>query len=656
MLDTFFFTLVILENAFEGAFVWQICFAQIFAELLINLIVQDHVEMLREHYSECAPDLKSFFACSEPDFSRIKHMVTRTALCHNLTYAQSNHHLSNRDDFIIPKFAKIYLMKGENLVLSFGGQKLYDNCSFNFEATDKVGIVGVNGAGKSTLIKVLLGFEKLDEGEITLPSMRVAYLPQEIRIDPSQDDVTVWDYIADGRPVDSLQDELNTEYEKLAKYPDSQAILERINRLQDLIDSYDIANFDYELMKIIEKMQLSELMDAPMKQLSGGQKSKVAFAKVLFENAGLLMLDEPTNHLDAETKDFVANFLRNYKGMVLVISHDVPFLDTVTNKTLFLNKTTHKMKTYRGNYTDFRRQYAAEMAEQDKRITEQEREIKRIREFVERARNAKRSNTALIKMGHVREKMLDKKLAELETREQEYKKVEINVSPSKQSGKTPLEVQNLSFHYPGAEPMYDKLSFQLTRGEKFLIVGENGIGKSTLLKLIVGQLYPDEGSVIFSQNTTTAYYAQEFEIIDEHRTVLENVRNYDFTDTDMRGILSNFLFAGDDVNKPVSVLSPGEKARVALCKILSQRANLIILDEPTNHFDPETQKIIGENFHDYDGTLIMVSHNPAFVEQIGITRMLILPSREPGKPLVPIIKNYSRELLEYYYYLNSDLV
>lgn len=547
-------------------------------------------------------------------------------------------------------------MKGEHLSLSFGGQKLYDDCSFNFEATDKVGIVGVNGAGKSTLIKVLLGFEQLDEGEITLPSMRVAYLPQEIRIDSDQDNVTVWGYIADGRPVDSLQTQLNEEYEKLAKYPDSQAILERINRLQDLIDSYDIANFDYELMKIVEKMGLSELIDSPMKQLSGGQKSKVAFAKVLFENAGLLMLDEPTNHLDASTKEFVANYLRNYKGMVLVISHDVPFLDTVTNKTLFLNKTTHKMNTYHGNYTAFRRQYAAEMADQDKRVTEQEREIRRLREFVERARNAKRSNTALIKMGHVREKVLDKRLAELETREQEYKKVEINVSPSKQSGKTPLELQNVSFSYPGADPMYDKLSFQLTRGEKFLIVGENGIGKSTLLKLIVGQLYPNEGSIIFSQNTTTAYYAQELEILDEHRTVLENVRSYDFTDTDMRGILSNFLFSGDDVNKPVSVLSPGEKARVALCKILSQRANLIILDEPTNHFDPETQKIIGDNFRDYDGTLVMVSHNPSFVEQIGITRMLILPSHEPGKPLVPIIKNYSRELLEYYYYLNSDLV
>ena len=177
-----------------------------------------------------------------------------------------------------------------------------------------------------------------------------------------------------------------------------------------------------------------------------------------------------------------------------------------------------------------------------------------------------------------------------------------------------------------------------------------------MLKLIVGQLQPDEGSILFSQNTEVAYYAQELEILDEHRTILENVRSYDFTDTDMRGILSNFLFSGDDVNKQVKVLSPGEKARVALCKILTKRANLIILDEPTNHFDPETQKIIGENFRDYDGTVILVSHNPSFVEQVGITRMLILPSRDQNKPAIPLIKNYSRELLEYYYYLNSDLI
>ena len=547
-------------------------------------------------------------------------------------------------------------MKAEHLVLAFGTNKIYDDCSFHFEAQDKVGVVGVNGAGKSTLIKVILGEQKLDDGKLEIPSLRIGYLPQEITIASEHDDVTVWDYIAAGRPVDDLQEQLNQEYEKLAKYPESNAIMDRIIKLQDLIDSYDIANFDYELLKIVEKMQLQELVDMKMSQLSGGQKSKVAFAKVLFENAGLLLLDEPTNHLDASTKDFVANYLRNYRGMVLVISHDTAFLDTVTNKILFVNKTTHKTKTYRGNYTDFRRQYAEELAEQDRRITEQEREIKRIREFVERARNAKRSNYSLIRQGHVREKMLDKKLAELETREREYEKVSVNISPAKQSGKCPLEIQNLSFHYDGKEPLYDKLSFRLTRGEKFLIVGENGVGKSTLLKLIVGQLQPNDGSIIFSQNTTTAYYAQELEILEKNRSVLDNVRSYDFTDTDMRGILSNFLFSGDDVNKNIDVLSPGEKARVALCKVLTERANLIILDEPTNHFDPETQKIIGENFRDYDGTIIMVSHNPSFVEQVGITRMLVLPSHKQDQPAVPIIKNYSRELLEYYYYLNSDLV
>ena len=547
-------------------------------------------------------------------------------------------------------------MKAKHLSLQFGAKPLYEDCNFHFEDTDKVGVVGVNGSGKSTLFKIILGIEKLDDGQIELPGLRLGYLPQEIKINKSHDDVTVWQYIAAARPIDELQEKLNKEYEKLAKYPDSQTISKRIVELQDLIDSYDMASFDYELLRIVEKMNLQPLIDTPMKNLSGGQKSKVAFARVLFENAGLLLLDEPTNHLDVETKTFVANYLRNYKGMILVISHDVEFLDTVTNKTLFLNKITHKMKAYNGNYTTFRRQYAEEKAEQDRRVTEQEREIRRIQEFVERARNAKRSNTALIRQGHVREKMLDRKLAELEVREREYQHVALNVSPSKQSGKTPLEVQNLTFHYDNRPLLYEKLSFALTRGEKFLIVGENGIGKSTLLKLIVGQLEPDDGSVIFSQNTTVAYYAQELEILNERETILDNVKSYDYSDTEMRSMLANFLFFDDDVYKKISVLSPGEKARVALCKILTRRANLIILDEPTNHFDPETQKLIGENFRDYDGTVIMVSHNPSFVEQVGITRMLVLPSHEPDKPALGIIKNYSHEQLEYYYYLNSDLV
>lgn len=548
-------------------------------------------------------------------------------------------------------------MRAEHLHLAYGTKIIYDDCSFHFDATDKVGVVGVNGAGKTTLFRVILGEQELDSGKIILPGLRLGYLPQEIIIPEEQSEITVWDYVASGRPVDELQAQLNQEYEKLAKYPESQAILNRINDLQDLIDSYDLNNFDYELLKILDKMHLSDLVDHKMKELSGGQKSKVAFAKVLFENAGLLLLDEPTNHLDASTKQFITNYLRNYQGAVLVISHDVEFLNSVTNKTLFVNKVTHQIKLYKGNYDSFRHQYAAEKAAEDARITEQEREIKRLSEFVARARAAKRSNTALIGMGHQREKVLAKRLAELEEREQEYARVALNISPLRMGSRTPLEVQNLEFAYPGEEILYDKLSFSLTRGEKFLIVGENGVGKSTLLKLIVGQLQPDAGTIIFGQNVSLAYYAQEFEILDERRTILENVNSPDFTDTELRGVLSNFIFYGDDIYKKVSVLSPGEKARVALCKTLLTRANLIILDEPTNHFDPETQKIIGENLKDYAGTIIMVSHNPAFVEQIGITRMLVMPKKDaaPDQKLA-IIKNYSRELLEYYYYLNQELV
>ena len=544
-------------------------------------------------------------------------------------------------------------MKVSHLSLAYGVKKIYDDASFILEDNDKVGIVGVNGAGKTTLIKILRGELVPDSAEIDLPGTRFAYLPQEIATTDKDQEKTVWEYIKEGRPVDSLQEKLNQEYEKLAKHPTSTVITDRIIALQDLIDSYDLATYDYDLLKITEKMHLDDLLDRKMRDLSGGQKSKVAFAKVLFENASLLLLDEPTNHLDADTKTFVENYLRNYHGTVLIVSHDQSFLDQITTKTLFINKTTHKIKVYSGNYSAFRRLYAEEKAAEDQRIANEEREIKYISEFVERARAAKRSNYALIRQGHIREKILEKKLAALETREAEYKKVSLDLTPRRNSSKKPLEVQNLTFSYPNSENLYNELNFSLTSGEKFLIVGENGVGKSTLLKLIVGQLQPTSGYIIYGHNVDTAYYAQEFEILDEHRTILENLKSYDYTDTELRSLLSNFLFNGDDVFKPVSVLSPGEKARVAMAKILSTKPNFIILDEPTNHLDPETQRIIGDNFRDFPGTLIVVSHNPSFVEQIGITRMLIVPS---DKNKLALIKNYSRELLDYYYYLNSDLV
>lgn len=539
-------------------------------------------------------------------------------------------------------------MKGEHLYLSFGSEIIYDDANFSIEEKDKVGVVGVNGAGKTTLFKILLKEERLDAGKIKVINKRIGYLPQEITF--TNQEMIVLDYLSEGRPIKRLEQELNDIYEKLPKLEEKEQnkVLKHAEKLQNELDSLHQYTAEDELLEIIESMKIdSELLEMKVKNLSGGQKSKIAFAKLLYENADILLLDEPTNHLDMKTKDYVINYLKNYHGMVLVISHDIDFLNDIVTKTMFINKVTHKIKVYKGNYKEFKRLYADEMMLKERKRTEQLKEIKQLQEVVDRAEQASRTNHKLKKMGQSRKKLLDKKLEELETVEEKYKTVTMRVEPLERSGKIPIEVNHLTFHYPNKNNLYYNLSFQLQRGEKFLIVGENGIGKSTLLKLIMKQLQPIQGEIVYGYHASIAYYAQELEILDEDKTILENVDNPNYNDQELRTFLGNFLFSNNDVFKKVKVLSPGEKARVALCKILIQRTNIIILDEPTNHFDPETQKVIGDNFKNYTGTLLVVSHNPSFVEQIGITRMLVLPE---GK-----VVEYKRELLHYYYYLNTDL-
>ena len=539
-------------------------------------------------------------------------------------------------------------MQGENMFLAFGSETIYDDANFRIEEKDKVGVVGVNGAGKTTLFKIILKEERLDAGKVTINNKKIGYLPQEISFKDKE--MIVLDYLYSARPIEKLEKELNNIYEKLtsAENKEQTRLLKKAEKIQNELDSLHQYSAEDELLSIIDNMKIeSDLLEMKVGDLSGGQKSKIAFARLLYENADILLLDEPTNHLDMKTKDFVINYLKSYRGMLLVISHDIDFLNEVITKIMFINKVTHKIKIYKGNYTEFKRLYAEEMLQKELRIKEQEREIKELTEVVKKAEQASRTNHNLKRLGQSRKKMLDKKLEELETRDTEYKTVSMKVEPLEKSGKIPIEVEHLTFHYPNKNNLYYNLSFQLQRGEKFLIVGENGVGKSTLLKLILNNLSPIKGNIIYGYNVKIAYYAQELEILDEEKTILENVDNPHYNDLELRTFLGNFLFTKDDVFKKVKVLSPGEKARVALCKILLERANIIILDEPTNHFDPETQKIIGENFKNYTGTLIMVSHNPSFVEQIGVTRMLILPE---GK-----IVEYQKELLHYYYYLNTDL-
>lgn len=536
-------------------------------------------------------------------------------------------------------------MKATDIYLKLGTETIYDDASFQINNLDKVGIVGVNGAGKTTLFKVILGQLELDAGELSIGKARIGFLPQEIKFENPE--LTVWEYLCEARPIAKINKRLEEIYVELAdNSPQTQNLLREMSDLQEQLELLDCYNAETALLEIIEDMQIDDtLLNSKVGELSGGQKSKVAFAGILYGNPNLLLLDEPTNHLDASTKDFITSYLKNYKGTVLIISHDVDFLNKIINKVMFINKVTHKIKVYDGDYTNFKKRLLEERKLKEIRIQQQEKEIQKLEEFVQKARQASRTNHNLKRMGQDREIKLEKKKAQLEKREKVYQRVNMNIEPKRSNSKVPLSVQNLSFHYPDKLNLYENLSFNLTDGEKFLIVGENGAGKSTLLKLIMGKLKSDKGTITFGGKTDIAYYAQELEILDESKTIFENVQNEHFSDLQLRNALGNFLFFGNQVFKEVHLLSPGEKARVALCKLLMQKANLLILDEPTNHLDPDTQSVIGENFGEYSGTILLVSHNPSFVEQIGITRMLILPE---GK-----ILDYNKELLDYYYLINS---
>ena len=537
-------------------------------------------------------------------------------------------------------------MKATNMYLTLGTEVIYDDASFQLNNLDKVGVVGVNGAGKTTLFNVILGNLQLDYGSINIGKNRIGFLPQEVKFqNPS---ITVWDYLLESRPIQNINARLEQIYIELetAQEEQQKVLLKEMSKLQEELERLDCYNAENALLQIIEEMKIDDnLLYSRVGELSGGQKSKVAFAGILYGKPDLLLLDEPTNHLDASTKDFIINYLKNYKGTVLVISHDIDFLNKIINKVMHINKINHKIKMYDGNYSDFKKKLLEESKQKELRITQQEKEIKRLEEFVCKAKQASRTNHNLKRMGQDREVKLEKKRAELERRDKEYKKVNMNIEPNREGSKVPLKIEDLTFRYEGKNNLYQKLSFYLTQGERFLIVGENGVGKSTLLKLIIGQLKPIKGEISFGTKTDIAYYAQELELLDENKSIFENVQSEYFTDLKIRNILGNFLFFDKQVFKKIKILSPGEKARVSLCKLLLKKANFLILDEPTNHLDPDTQAVIGENFKEYTGTILLVSHNPSFVEQIGITRMLILPE---GK-----IVDYSKELLEYYYLINN---
>ena len=534
----------------------------------------------------------------------------------------------------------------KHLYMSFGLQEIFNDVSIHFNDNDKVGIVGVNGAGKSTLFNLILGKLSPDNGKIIIKNnINIGYLPQVITDEIPYEDITVFEYLLLGRPIEKLKKDLFVLYEKISNANENNLsnYLKQITKIEDKLKYYDEYNAESILLKIISGMNIDDkLLDLKLKNISGGQKSKIAFARLLYSNPEIMLLDEPTNHLDLDTKDYIINYLKNYHGLILVISHDIDFLNEVTDKTLYVDKNSHNIELFNGNYERFLKIKEERKLAKEKLYEKQTKEEEKLKNIINKyiRGNEKKANIAKDRIKKL-EKLQSQKV-ELENKNK-YAKFKIKINYP--SYNVPISCKNLTFGYNLDNLLYENLTFDISRGEKLLVVGENGIGKTTLLKLIMNYIKPLNGNIIIGDKTNIAYYAQEHEILDQNKTILDNFEEFNLPIYELRKILGSFLFSNDDVFKKVSVLSPGEKSRVALAKISLSGANTLLLDEPTNHLDPMTQIIIADTFSSYEGTMLVVSHNLEFVDNLKIDRMLLLPS---GK-----IVYYDKNIVLHYELINE---
>ena len=515
----------------------------------------------------------------------------------------------------------------KNLNLSFGMQDVFKDININIPDNEKIGIVGVNGAGKSTFFKVLLKKLEPNSGKIEFNSkVNISLLPQVIDDEIPNLNIPVFDYLLSARPIKELEEQLATIYNDVANETDTKKqnkLMKKIDSIQNRLNYYDVYEAENILLKIISGMHIDDdLLYKNLNELSGGQKSKIAFARLLYSKPEIMLLDEPTNHLDSKSKDYIVNYLKNYHGGVFIISHDNDFLDKVTNKTLYLDKRNHNMMLYDGSYSKFMKVKKANEEALDRAILMQQKEEEKLEKIVLHYSNSSGNRK---KMAQDREKKLNKLRENKLSKEKEIKKINFKIKIDKESSINPIILDKVSFSYDNKHKIINNLSFTLTRGEKFLIVGNNGVGKSTLLKLIVSKLKPNKGIIDINYKTKIAYYAQEHELLDNNKTIMDNFLDTNYSDKEIRNCLGRFMFYGDDVFKEIKTLSPGERARVMLAKISLSGANVLILDEPTNHLDPETQSKISDIFRDYEGTMLVVSHNEDFVRNLQIERMLILP-------------------------------
>lgn len=501
----------------------------------------------------------------------------------------------------------------DSLALEFGGTTLFKDISFSINDKDRIALMGKNGAGKSTLLKIIAGERNPTRGRVSVPKDAViAYLPQHLITENKR---SVFEEASQAfagifemkRTIDDLNSQLaaRTDYESESYYK----LIEQVSALSEKYYTIEEINFDAEVEKILLGLGfVREDFTRPTSEFSGGWRMRIELAKILLQKPDLILLDEPTNHMDIESVQWLEDFLINSAKAVIIISHDRAFVDNITTRTIEL--TMGRIYDYKVNYSNYLQLRKERREQQQKHYDEQQKMIAENLDFIERFRGTY-SKTNQVQS---RVKMLEK-LEILEVDEEDTSALRLKFPPSPRSGSWPVIAENVSKSY-GDHLVYSGASFSIERGERVAFVGKNGEGKSTMVKSIMGEI-DFEGRLALGHNVQIGYFAQnQASLLDEELTVFQTIDDVAKGDirTKIKDILGAFMFSGDNIQKKVKVLSGGERTRLAMIKLLLEPVNLLILDEPTNHLDMRTKDILKSALQDYDGTLILVSHDRDFLD------------------------------------------
>lgn len=535
------------------------------------------------------------------------------------------------------------ILSCNNISKSFGTDVIIKSCSFNIEDHEKAAIVGINGAGKSTLLKIITGIEPADTGLVTLAKDKtLGYLSQQQNLNL---DNTIYDELLSVKQYILDMEAQLRSIENQMKSADDTALETLMKKYSDLNHEFELNNgyaYKSEITGVLKGLGFAEEdFTLNVNTLSGGQKTRVALGRLLLSKPDIILLDEPTNHLDMESISWLENYLLNYSGAVLIVAHDRYFLDKIVSKIIELDNGNATV--FSGNYTDYASKKAILRNMQLKEYLNQQREIKHQEEVITKLKQFNREKS--IKRAESREKMLNK-MEFVDKPEILNDKMDIKLEPNVISGNDVLTVDNLTKGFDGTV-LFDNICFQIKRGERVALIGSNGTGKTTILKLINGIIPADSGSIYLGAKVNIGYYDQEHHVLDPDKTIFDEIRDAypDLNNTQIRNTLAAFLFTNEDVFKYIKDLSGGERGRVSLAKLMLSNANFLILDEPTNHLDITSKEILENALNSYTGTVLFVSHDRYFINSTA-TRIIELAN----KTVVNYIGNYD------YYLEKKDIL